>query len=395
MRWEEERYVRVYTRDTTEWSMLSWEARALFVEVLRKVDRAGTLNMGRHGLRGLAALIRYPAQVVERAMPELLDDGCIVIEGSALTVPNYVIAQEAKKSDAARKREQRERDVVAASLPAPEPGHQVTNRDTESQCVTESHERSRAVTPSHGRSRLVTPSLAEPSLAEPSHPPGGHRAREGAHAHESPPPHEEPVVDRDSKPEGRPEHPLDSEPTDAATPSGRPGALGTSNDDVDVGDESRRPEPDSVAARPVSSGTPQAPDRRRKERTGIAPDPATAAVLALLEGRRELRGIARLEAASRLAGFCREHGHQGKYSLADVLTCIEQAATKLGDREASTGIAPTQRDVGDVVFGFVKAGPKPPARASPGRGGAAIRQQGAAHDYPIEVLEDDDEGDPS
>ena len=37
MRWEDERYVRVYTRDTPEWCLLSWEARALFLLLLTAV----------------------------------------------------------------------------------------------------------------------------------------------------------------------------------------------------------------------------------------------------------------------------------------------------------------------------------------------------------------------
>lgn len=116
-------------------------------------------------------------------------------------------------------------------------------------------------------------------------------------------------------------------------------------------------------------------------------------MLALLEERRETRGIAKVEVASRLAAYCREHGHAGKSSLADVLTWIGQAADRVGDREATEGGALTQREVSDTVFGFVKKGPTFRARASPGRGGAAIRQQGAAHEYPVEVLDDDDDDD--
>ena len=35
MRWEDERYVRIYTRDTPSWMLLSWDAQALFLQLLR------------------------------------------------------------------------------------------------------------------------------------------------------------------------------------------------------------------------------------------------------------------------------------------------------------------------------------------------------------------------
>ena len=55
MRWDDERYVRLYTRDTTDWLALSWQAQGLFVLILRKVNRAGVIDLGRAGKRGLAA----------------------------------------------------------------------------------------------------------------------------------------------------------------------------------------------------------------------------------------------------------------------------------------------------------------------------------------------------
>ena len=43
MDWANERYVRLYTRDTVTWKMWPWEARAIFPLLMRKVDRAGVL----------------------------------------------------------------------------------------------------------------------------------------------------------------------------------------------------------------------------------------------------------------------------------------------------------------------------------------------------------------
>lgn len=135
MRWEDEEYVRVYKNDTPDWLALGWEARALFHETLKKVDRAGLLNLGRSGLRGLSALTGIPIEVVERAMPLLLEDGCVIIRGSILVMPNYIQAQTATKSDKQRQRECRARARDAAMAA----GH------NDKQSVTSGHEH---VTPS-------------------------------------------------------------------------------------------------------------------------------------------------------------------------------------------------------------------------------------------------------
>ena len=92
MRWEDERYVRVYTRDTPDWCALSWEARALFAFLLRRVDRAGIVDLGRSGVRGLAGMVQMPPEVVERALPELLADGSVLQTGTTLVIPNFVAA---------------------------------------------------------------------------------------------------------------------------------------------------------------------------------------------------------------------------------------------------------------------------------------------------------------
>lgn len=166
MRWEDERYVRVYTRDTAEWIALGWEAQSLFLAIMRKVDRAGILPLGKTGTRGLAGVIRFPIEVVERALPLLLEDGCVARGDGSLIIPNFILAQETSQSDKARQREKRERDRCRAMS-----GSAVTKRDSESQNVTESHAESRAVTSGHAESHDVTPSRAVPDLAEPEHTP--------------------------------------------------------------------------------------------------------------------------------------------------------------------------------------------------------------------------------
>lgn len=153
MDWSDERWVKLYTRDTTEWLSLSWRAQGLLCLILRKVNRAGVIDLGRLGKRGLSAHIggasAWPD--VEPALDELLADGCVTVEGSTLTVPNFIDAQTSIQSAAARKRAEREKASA------------VTFRDKESQGVTAGHETrpevasaSRDVTRRHAASRDVT-----------------------------------------------------------------------------------------------------------------------------------------------------------------------------------------------------------------------------------------------
>ena len=152
MDWENERYVRVYTRDTIDWVALGWEAQSLFLQLVRKVDRSGIIELGRHGVRGVAGLVGMPTDVVERSIAILTEDGCVEMSGGRLLIPNFMEAQEAKQSDRQRQRESRDkRRAEAMKL---------------SQNVTESHDKSHAVTDGHTLS--LQPSLA--SLAEPSQP---------------------------------------------------------------------------------------------------------------------------------------------------------------------------------------------------------------------------------
>lgn len=111
LHWPDERYVRVYVRDTIEWSALSWDAQALYVQLLRKADRRGRVDLGRVGRRGLAALLGkadlWPR--LEPALAELEADGCVHVQGNVLVVAEFVEAQEAVSSSKRRSADWRER----------------------------------------------------------------------------------------------------------------------------------------------------------------------------------------------------------------------------------------------------------------------------------------------
>lgn len=142
MRWEDERYVRLYTRDSASWVLGPWEARAVLGPVLRKLDRAGTVDLGSDGLEGLAALVAMPLAVVEAGMAWWLKRGTFeLVAGGHLVMGKFLEAQEAPASDAKRAREARERA-----------------RDRARGVVTDRHDPSQAVTPSCAvPSRTVPP----------------------------------------------------------------------------------------------------------------------------------------------------------------------------------------------------------------------------------------------
>ena len=152
MNWQDEQFIKVYTRDTGEWTLLSWDAQALLLQILRKVDRSGVLQLGKHGVRVLPAALghREQAERITAALAELTADGCVVLRPECLVVPNFIAAQTSRQSDKARQQSARDRrraESMGASLPA--------DKET-SQNVTDCHLESPGVTTSHLASPRVT-----------------------------------------------------------------------------------------------------------------------------------------------------------------------------------------------------------------------------------------------
>ena len=164
MDWQNERWVKLYTRDSTDWLTLSWQAQGLFCLLLRKVNRAGVIDLGRHGAKGLSVHFGGPLAwpSLETALKELIESGCVTIGGPSLEIPNFVEAQAATQSAIARKRTERERERDG-----------VTKRDSGSRNVTEGHEESRDVTDGHAASRDVTNRLDQNRTDETQSTPNG------------------------------------------------------------------------------------------------------------------------------------------------------------------------------------------------------------------------------
>jgi len=109
--WASEHFVRLFTRETEDDLVLSWEARAVWNELLKRFDKHGFIK-AKHGARTIAMLIRYPVEVVERALPDLLEDGRIVNQQDGYFAPNYQDANYTPRSAPARKAYSRERSQI-------------------------------------------------------------------------------------------------------------------------------------------------------------------------------------------------------------------------------------------------------------------------------------------
>ena len=157
MDWENESFVKLYTRDTADWKVMPWQSRALLPLIMRKLDRSGVLET-RHGVRGVAVLVELPADVVEPGLIGLLEDGCLMQHERGYAMKNFLPAQEASKSDRLRAKESRERRrelaigtgvqpiILTEDEPSKDANSDVTNRDAS---VTGRHEASHGVTPRH------------------------------------------------------------------------------------------------------------------------------------------------------------------------------------------------------------------------------------------------------
>lgn len=163
MRWEDERYIRIYTRDTVTWKMLPWQGKALLPLILRKVDRAGILELGDEAPAvAIAAITEMPLELVDAGLPALIARHVIQVSDGVLVAPKFIEAQETPQSDKARQQKSRElaRDALSAE-------HRLKQVLESENSVTKRDDSSRAVTGCHEVSQPVTPNRAVPCLTVP------------------------------------------------------------------------------------------------------------------------------------------------------------------------------------------------------------------------------------
>lgn len=119
--YEDEPYVRLYTRDTVAWLRLQWQGQAVLALLLRKLDRAGAIEVGESAAdaaESVAALLSMPVSVVKVGLSRILAGGALEHAGRFLIMPKFIDAQTASKAPKERQREHRERkrDMLRAGL---------------------------------------------------------------------------------------------------------------------------------------------------------------------------------------------------------------------------------------------------------------------------------------
>jgi len=161
MDFSDEHYVRIYSRDTKTWLRWGWEGQAVFMFVVRKLDKAGVLDEIDDQIEDVALITGLPVDVVRVGLPKVLQSGTFELSGNKLVCPKYLDANTARKSDKLRAQESRERRALTARHGASHgvtarhtASHDDSNRDEASQNVMGE---SQNVTDSHGASHGVTP----------------------------------------------------------------------------------------------------------------------------------------------------------------------------------------------------------------------------------------------
>jgi hypothetical protein len=183
MDWTNERYVRLYVRDTKTWCLLGWEGQSVLALLMRKMDRAGVLDDVRTAEDIVVVLQNgMPIEVARTGLARLIERDVLEATEAGLVAPNFMEAQEAVQSDAHRAREYRarRRDAVRSdsSQNVTESTTSVTKRD---EGVTRRHAPSQSVT-------LAVPSLAVPSRTKdpPCSPPKGEQRKPAKRKHRLP-----------------------------------------------------------------------------------------------------------------------------------------------------------------------------------------------------------------
>lgn len=166
MNYEDEPYVRFYTRDTLTWNLLGWEGQSVLALMLHgRFDRSGVFDcLGHEPSQAVTAVTRIPEDVTARGLKALFDTKTWVLSDGRIVWPEYVRAQNCRRSDRLRQQESRENRSKQALVP----------RDAchdSSQPVTDCHSQLSSAQQSPAQLSLGGPGDPSPSVAPPSAPP--------------------------------------------------------------------------------------------------------------------------------------------------------------------------------------------------------------------------------
>ncbi len=159
MKWEDERYVRLFIRDTATWKLLPWQAKAILPLLMRKLDRFGCVQVGSDVPSAVALTTDLPLEIAAVAVPALVELNVICITEGELVMHDFIQSQEAVASP--RLRAELYREKARSQLrPVTKRDDSVTKRDDPSRNVTTVHrsvtKRDDSVTKRDDPSRNVT-----------------------------------------------------------------------------------------------------------------------------------------------------------------------------------------------------------------------------------------------
>lgn len=167
MNFEDEEYVRVYTKKTNTFRKLGWEGRTVLWHLFIEADKAGYIEFdeGDDLVESVAELIDMPEEIVRVGLERLASRGVTTRHGGSLVIARFVEAQNAKRSDRLRAQDYRDRKRFDALIALHENSVNTEQNEESSRGITGAHEAPSLVTNRH-----PSPCPALPPPASPPHP---------------------------------------------------------------------------------------------------------------------------------------------------------------------------------------------------------------------------------
>lgn len=130
MNFEDEEYVRLYTRDTVTMKRIGWEGRTVLWHLMRKVEGSGVLELdaGDDAAEAVAALCDLSEELARTGLERLASRGVTELHGSSLVLVKFVEAQNARRSDRLRAQDYRDRKRANSPDETDESLRSVTDR---------------------------------------------------------------------------------------------------------------------------------------------------------------------------------------------------------------------------------------------------------------------------